>query len=115
MEHPENIVITPLIWTILTFIILQLLAGIKFINGLYSKISILEIEIKDIKLDFKEGFKSKDEDREKHRSLFFKELKRIEDKSDCCDKEINKRADGIAQGLVKVETRVDGIEKIVHK
>ena len=129
----DTLTLTSLEWGILTFFLLQLITGIKFINSLYTRIRLLENDLVDNRKDDEKGdtemkrqiesfrteirseLEKRDDTRNYQKNLFFKELKRIEEKSNLNDKESTKRIDGIAQGLVKAETKIETIEKYVHK
>lgn len=108
-------------WSIISFGLVQLIALGKALIDAYSRIKILEEkletnsvgdsdlkeQLKDVKNTLSQHLKDKEEAKEKLRNLIFKELKRIEDKGDGNDKVIHRRADELAQAIVRVETKAD--------
>lgn len=135
---------TSLTWSILVFVILQVIAFGKFMVDLYATVKLLKKELQDNTNDDKEegedlknrieaiskaceanskALSNKNEDLRKElyaetsrvKTLVLKMLKEVENKSDSNDKETSKRMDGIAQGLVKVEEKIKFIEKQLDK
>lgn len=133
MMFLDVITISSLGWTVLAFFIVQAIAVAKFLVSLHNRVSITENDLKDntdrdvevskitdkhlseIKNIVDVEIRSRDESREKLKTSIFRELKRIEDKSDANDKVVMTRVDNIAQGLVKVETREQSLEKRVDR
>jgi len=106
-----------LVWSILIFCIVQLIAIGKFILSLYSKIQMLEtklienttndrgyLEETKKKLEaIASTFTHRDAVRDKFRIEVYGEIKEVESKVDSNDKELQKRINLMAQGLVKIE------------
>ena len=92
--------LTPFQWSIISFIILQVIAFIKFSVWMATDIQLLKNEIK-------ENCKRDEESKKEINSI------KKEDKQNY--KEISKRLDLISQGLVRVETKVDQVEKQLDK
>ena len=121
--------ITSVQWSIISFGLVQLIALGKALIDAYSRIKLLEEkletnttgdynlkeQLKEIKTSLNQHLKDKEEAREKLRNTIFKELKRIEDKGDGNDKAIHKRADEIAQAVVRLETTNEIILKHLDK
>ena len=114
--------------TFILFAIAQFLAALKWSSIQTTKIAVMEIQIKEnkesdikseekissqlekISQEIKEDFKALRENQDKNRDCTSKDIEKIYNKVDDNQKELSKRVDGIAQGLVKVETFV-GLEK----
>jgi len=101
-------------WGVISFLLVQLIALIKWIVLIDSRIKIQENDQKDHSKYIEELKADQKKNYENDKAMDYAtkvELKRIEDKSDLNDKEAMKRIDGIAQGLVRVETLLETINK----
>jgi hypothetical protein len=127
---------TSLEWSVLAFFCGLLLTFGKFILDLYTRVNLLEsASVENAKKDEEVETSSKSEltsvrsacvetnrllskdlhakmkeikeDKLRTKAILFKRIKEVEDKSDSNDKEINKRADEIGQGLAKVEATLE--------
>lgn len=117
----DSMILTPLGWSILSLAIVELIAFSKFIISLYSEISLLKNKIEEnSKQDYEslkklEKFdlaldtlaKERNLARDVFRNEVYKKITRVEEKVELKDKEINKRVNDIAQGLVIVETKIE--------
>ena len=93
-------ILTPFQWSIVSFIVLQVIAFVKFSVWMATDIQLLKNEMKE---------NCKRDEESKKEIHFIKK----EDKENY--KEVNKRLDLIGQGLVKVETIVEQIQKQLDK
>jgi len=93
-------ILTPFQWSIITFIILQVIAFVKFSVWMATDIQLLKNEIK-------ENNKRDCETR--------KDIEAIRNEERQNYKEINKRLDIICQALVRVEEKTSHIEKQLDK
>ena len=119
-------------WTILAFLLGQLFTFGRFILSLYTKVNSLQSKVDELEKKLKdnaskdeqdnlftqeklkqiedlvgEQLKERNDSRESFRKEIYKECKRIEDKNSNEYKELQKRINDIAQGLVIVETRLE--------
>lgn len=92
--------LSPFQWSIISFIILQVIAFIKFSVWMSTDIQLLKNEMKDNSKRDSETRKDIEDIRKEERSNY---------------KEINKRLDLICQALVRVEEKTSHIEKQLDK
>ncbi len=92
--------LSPFQWSIISFIILQVIAFIKFSVWMSTDIQLLKNEMKDNSKRDSETRKDIEAIRKEERSNY---------------KEINKRLDLICQALVRVEEKTSHIEKQLDK
>jgi biopolymer transport protein ExbB/TolQ len=92
--------LSPFQWSIISFIILQVIAFIKFSVWMATDIQLLKNDMKDNSKRDSETRKDIESIRKEERSNY---------------KEINKRLDLICQALVRVEEKTSHIEKQLDK
>ncbi len=93
-------ILTPFQWSIISFIILQVIAFVKFFVWMSTDIQILKTDIKENNKRDNEIRREIDDIRKEERSNY---------------KELTKTLSDIIQGLVRVEEKVSHIEKQIYK
>lgn len=89
-------ILSPFQWSIICFLIVQIIALIKFFIWIITKIELLNNEMKDNCKRDEENKRDVNGIRKEERQNY---------------KEISKRLDLISQGLVRVEEKVSHVEK----
>lgn len=140
----DTIMITSMGWTIIAFLIIQVIAFAKSFIGLSSRVKILENDLDDntekdakettslhtdikemkdscknglsnLKSDINTKIKEVKEESDRRKDVLYRKLTKIEEKSDTSDKKIWERADGIAQGLARNDEKINSHDKRIDK